>query len=264
MRSPKTALFLLLTIDPGTVPSSQADFSGSHTHSSLHPVSTYVDRHRLEPCESSHGNTYGNTVVEIGAAAQFGDRYTNLHIHIGDHSQSSEPEALTASTTIELIKEASEKLVHTISTIAGVPGARQHLTELQIELNSTSIVFSGLENFLRCTNSITPARAALIPVQDLVSIITQLALVCSELQVMLKQWREPQGTAEEAAVTKLQDRLQRHKLSLSLILQIIAWYEHLRLSCTKLTQLVAHNLRPNTLQLLYAVEPTGRSKKMST
>lgn len=184
------------------------------------------------------GNTYGNAVVESGATAQFGNRYTNLHIHIENNSSRSfRIENLTASAAVGVIKEASDKLIKIISSIINISEPASILTELQFELNSTSIIIAGLETFLRCTNQVALARAALIPVQDVISVMTQLVLVYSELQLIVQRWQGPQHSVrtilrkswmtDAAAVTKLQNRLQRHKLSLSLTLQIITWYAHI-------------------------------------
>lgn len=196
--------------------------------------------------DPSRGHTYGNTILESGAAAQFGDRYTNLHIHVtNNHSRSSRPDPLTASAAVRGIIVANEQLVKIISDVISIANASQILTDLQTELNSINIIVSGLENFLQRTNTVAPTRAALIPVQDVISIMTQLVLVYSELQVVVQQW---QGThqsilsrfstpwrANAAAITRLLNQLQRHKLSLSLVLQIISWYVPILLSYMRLT-----------------------------
>lgn len=190
--------------------------------------------------DPSRGHTYGNTILESGASAQLGDRITNLHINVANgYSRSSRPEPLTATAAVRGIIVANAQLVKIISSVISITSASPVLSDLQTELNSVNIIVSGLENFLLRTTAVTPARAALIPVQDVISVMTQLVLVYSELQVVIQQWQGTQQSilskfssswrANATAITRLLNQLQRHKLSLSLILQIISWYEAIQL-----------------------------------
>lgn len=198
------------------------------------------------------GHIYGDTILESGATAQFGDRYTNLHIHVvNNHTRSSGPEPLTAGAAVRGIIVANDQLVKIISSVVRIASTSHILTDLQAELNSITIIVSGLENFLQRTNVVAPARAALIPVQDVISVMTQLVLVYSELKVVVQQWQGTQqsflskfGTswrANAAVITRLLHQLQRHKLSLSLVLQIISWYEPILLTYMALIWAVARN-----------------------
>ena len=125
---------------------------------------------------------------------------------------------------------AGSQVISLINKFRDVP---QSLKDIEFEVKSLNIIISGLERFVERTASINPTRAALIPVQDVVTIITETVLVYSDLEGAVKSWssennfiartRSALGRGNAAAARRLVNQLQRHKTSLSLVLQIIQW-----------------------------------------
>lgn len=121
--------------------------------------------------------------------------------------------------------------VSLINKFGDVP---QSLKDIQFEVKSLNIIISGLEMFVERTSSISPTRAALIPVQDVVTIVTETVLVYNDLEGAVRSWssesnfiarrRSALGRGDASAARRVVNQLQRHKTSLSLILQIIQWW----------------------------------------
>jgi len=103
---------------------------------------------------------------------------------------------------------------------------------LLTEVNHVRIICTSLHRFLDRTQRLNPARAALIQLEDVVIILTQTVLVFSELETIVAplasqgrpSWWRLTWAWQETAALRLVNQLQRHKTSLSLVLQIIQWY----------------------------------------
>ena len=100
------------------------------------------------------------------------------------------------------------------------------------EVEHIRLVFRALQNFLDRAARISGARAALIQLEDVVVILTQTVLVFSELETMieplsnknkLSYFRRVTWTRTQPGVNRIVNQLQRHKTSLTLLLQIIQW-----------------------------------------
>ena len=137
---------------------------------------------------------------------------------------------LSVSASIVTLIAAGSKLV---SLIARIRDPSQSLIDIQTELASLRIVVNGLKSFVERTRNIDTARADLIPVQDVITVFTQIVLVHTEIEAFVKaragaasfsdRTREALGHGSAAAAKRLLEQLQRHKLSLSLVLQIVQW-----------------------------------------
>ena len=120
-----------------------------------------------------------------------------------------------------------------ISVINRIRDAPQSLKSIKSEVSSLNIIISGLQKFVEKTASIDHSRAALIPIQDVVTVVTETVLVYDQLGSALKSWsgdknlkaraKNALGRGDAAAAIRLLNQLQRHKISLSLVLQIIQW-----------------------------------------
>ncbi len=98
------------------------------------------------------------------------------------------------------------------------------------------MILSGLQTFIARSACLDTQRASLIQLEDVVAILTQTVLVFSELEPIVKSLssaRERGGVLElrdrawawqQSGALRLLGRLQQHKSSLSLVLQIIQWY----------------------------------------
>jgi hypothetical protein len=123
-----------------------------------------------------------------------------------------------------------------VSNILGqVRDAPESVSAVLTEVNHIKIVFTALQKFLDRSRRFAPQRAALIQLDDVVVILTQTVLVFSELETLvlpisvqgrLSQWQRLTWAWQQPAALRLVNQLQRHKASLSLILQIIQWSGH--------------------------------------
>lgn len=138
-----------------------------------------------------------------------------------------DPLSIIASITGIIM--AAGKVSNLLSQIKNAPTS---VANILAEVDHIKIVFTALNNFINRNGRIRGARAALIQLDDIVIILTQTVLVFSELETIvtplsskgkLSGWRRLNWSRQEAAAVRLVNQLQRHKTSLSLLLQIIIW-----------------------------------------
>lgn len=137
---------------------------------------------------------------------------------------------LSVSASVVALLAAGSQVVSLINNFRDAP---RNLKDIQIEVESLNIIIAGLQRFVEKTASINPNRAALIPVQDVITIVTQTVLVYGELEGVIKSWsgsrnlksrtKNAVGRGNAGAALRLVNQLQRHKSSLTLVLQIIQW-----------------------------------------
>lgn len=168
---------------------------------------------------------YTGTIVQDQATAHFGDSYTTYHIHAGrGQNGDAGPVSLTVRQSLTGLVTASTLAIETISQSKDAAPITQ---EIQSELTKLKIVITALETLVDRTYSVAPTRAALIPVQDVVTVLTQLILVFTELQDFLDQLTADSNfrlIKASSSAARLLQQLMRHQISLSLILQIIQWW----------------------------------------
>jgi hypothetical protein len=96
------------------------------------------------------------------------------------------------------------------------------------------MVFRALQSFVGRAKTVTRYRAALIQIEDCIVILTQTFVVFSELETLLPPLLDNSGwfggirrrinwSRQGRGVNRLVNQLQRHKTSLSLLLQVIQW-----------------------------------------
>lgn len=121
-----------------------------------------------------------------------------------------------------------------IDIIHRMTHASETLKEIQAELTTLRPVLSGLESFIEQTQSISSTRTILIPVQDVIAIFTQIVLVHTELEAFVQTRSNGISLGDrtrdalqrgDTGASRLLSQLQRHKMNLSILLQIIQWYE---------------------------------------
>lgn len=121
-----------------------------------------------------------------------------------------------------------------IDIIHRMTHASETLRDIQAELTTLRPVLSGLESFIEQTQSISSTRTILIPVQDVIAIFTQIVLVHTELEAFVQTRSNGISLADrtrdalqrgDTGASRLLSQLQRHKMNLSILLQIIQWYE---------------------------------------
>lgn len=141
----------------------------------------------------------------------------------------SNMEPLSVVASVTGILTAAAKISSVLTQIHDAPTT---ISALLTEVDHIKIVFTAFQNFLDRNAKVSGARAALIQLDDIIVILTQTVLVFSELQTLvaplssqkrLSGWQRLNWPRNEAAAMRLVNQLQRHKTSLTLLLQIIRW-----------------------------------------
>lgn len=138
----------------------------------------------------------------------------------------ADPLSITAS--IAGIITAAVKITVVLSDLSDAPN---HITDLSAEINNIRLVFRALQRLLDRPRSLSSQRATLIQLEDILVILTQTVLVFSELETIVTPltarrrlpWRKLSWSWQKSPTMRLVNQLQRHKASLTLVLQIIAW-----------------------------------------
>ena len=138
-----------------------------------------------------------------------------------------DPLSVTASITT--IITAAAQVSSLLSQVHGAPAS---LTAILTELEHIEIVFRALKNFIDRARVLNRQRAALLQIEHVTAILTQTVLVFGDLQTLMAPfspdppsrfgWRFS-WARHEPGISRLVNQLQRHKTSLSLLLQIIQW-----------------------------------------
>ena len=143
---------------------------------------------------------------------------------------------LSISASIVGILTAAAQVGALLGQIRDAP---ESVTAIVTEIEKVRLVFRALQWFIDNTRTVDSQRTALIPVEDLTEILTQTVLVFSELKTLMGPlsadggqpsviWRV-RWCLKESGIKRLVDQLQRHKTSLSLLLQVTQWYARFRL-----------------------------------
>ncbi|KAH8716779.1 hypothetical protein GQ44DRAFT_560180, partial [Phaeosphaeriaceae sp. PMI808] len=142
-----------------------------------------------------------------------------------------DPLSVTASIVgiLAAAGKIGELLNGTISTAKDAP---QVLTTLACEVREVQAVLPSLQILLINLSSAQPHRAAMIQLDQLIVTLTEAALTMSDLEKGIAPFIVPPGskvpvrvrlrwTRAEGNCTKIVERLQRHKASMSLMLNIL-------------------------------------------
>ena len=120
------------------------------------------------------------------------------------------------------------------SIISSTRDSPRVLQDALTEVKHVEISVRSLERYLLHLGSINPRRAAMIQVDELIVTLTDTLLTFCDLEKFLNLLADPKllGALRNAVtwlsrVTEIDGylvKLQRHKLSLTLMLSIIQWY----------------------------------------
>ncbi|KEF62986.1 uncharacterized protein A1O9_00961, partial [Exophiala aquamarina CBS 119918] len=136
---------------------------------------------------------------------------------------------INLSASVTGLLTAGTHLANLIKRLTNPPHA---LKEIESELPTLRIIISALGKFVERTKDVSATRASLIPLQDVIVIFTQIVLVHTELEGFVKTRSSnssltPQTTEifdqDDLVAERLLRQVQRHKHSLSLVLDIIRW-----------------------------------------
>jgi hypothetical protein len=143
-----------------------------------------------------------------------------------------DPLSILASVTGLLLAAGtvSSTLVTIRSILKDVP---QSVNQIASEINDLTGSFSAVQKFLLGLASAPRRRIALIQLDQLVATLTEAVLAFSELEALVAPFTAKPTIAtvdrvkwslKESEITPILHRLQRHKSSLSLMLNIVQWY----------------------------------------
>lgn len=145
-----------------------------------------------------------------------------------------DPLSVTASIVgiLAAAGKISELLHFVVSTAKEAPGV---VTALIVEINDVRAAVQSLQGLLEDIPLAPPRRTALIQLDQLIVTLTESVLTFSELESIVAPLVVPKGetftlrarlkwTRVESNCTRIVEKLQRHKTSISLMLNILQWY----------------------------------------
>jgi len=141
----------------------------------------------------------------------------------------SEMDPLQVTSSITGIIAAATQVSNLLGQIKDAPAS---ITAVLTEVDHIKIIFLALQRFLDKATRLLGGRAALIQLEDVVVVLTQTVLVFSDLESLVSPISNGKRTSYPARLTwtRIQGRvmglvnqLQRHKISLTLLLQIVQW-----------------------------------------
>jgi hypothetical protein len=136
---------------------------------------------------------------------------------------------LNVTSSITGIIAAATQVSNLLGQIIDAPAS---ITAVLTEVDHIRIIFLALQKFLDKATRLSGGRAALIQLEDVVVVLTQTVLVFSELELLVSPISNGKKTSYlvrftwariQDGVMRLVNQLQRHKTSLTLLLQIIHW-----------------------------------------
>ncbi|KAK4642554.1 hypothetical protein QC761_509920 [Podospora bellae-mahoneyi] len=136
----------------------------------------------------------------------------------------ADPLSITASI-VGIVAAASKVL----SLLGDITDAPRSIADLLNEVYDLRLIFCNLQSFIDRTRQFDPSRLALIQLGDLVAILTRTVIAFSKLESIvrplcdrekLSTWQLLSWRWQQTAALRVLTQLQRHKISLSLMLQI--------------------------------------------
>ena len=152
----------------------------------------------------------------------------------------SDPLSIAASVAglIGITQQIAGKAGELYNSVKDAP---ESVRKIQEEMDEMNIIFCQVRLLLGGTTQANPSRLNMISIHQLSTTLSGCVLLCSRLDVKLDEVSGLRGTGTqkkkielmkekikwtrwtEAAAGEIIEDLQRHKLSLSLMLSIIQW-----------------------------------------
>jgi hypothetical protein len=121
-----------------------------------------------------------------------------------------------------------------VATLLGkIKDAPKSISDVLTEVDDIKLIFSAFQEFIKKATKMRGGRSAMIQIDDIVVMLTRTVLVFSELETLVSPLSKENNSylnrvtwmRVEPGVIRLVNQLQRQKTSLTLLLQIIQWYE---------------------------------------
>jgi hypothetical protein len=136
---------------------------------------------------------------------------------------------LQVTSSITGIIAAATQVSNLLGQIKDAPAS---IIAVLTEVDHIKNNFLALQRFLDKATRLSGGRAALIQLEDVVVVLTRTVLVFSDLESLVSPISNGKKTSYPARLTwtriqgrvmRLVNQLQRHKISLTLLLQIVQW-----------------------------------------
>jgi hypothetical protein len=138
-----------------------------------------------------------------------------------------------ATSLVGLLGSAGRVVVLLLAVKKSIGEAPRMMNQMVSQVRELEICLSAVQSFLLGINSAPRRRISMIRVEQLVAILTEAVLTFSELEVLVTSIAKDKGRLpvtsrlttlwKEDVVTSIMLRLERHKSSLSLMLNIAQW-----------------------------------------
>jgi hypothetical protein len=138
-----------------------------------------------------------------------------------------------ATSLVGLLGSAGRVVVLLLAVKKSIGEAPQMMNQMVSQVRELEICLFAVQSFLLGINSAPRRRISMIRVEQLVAILTEAVLTFSELEALVTSIAKDKGRLpitsrlttlwKEDVVTSIMLRLERHKSSLSLMLNIAQW-----------------------------------------
>jgi len=138
-----------------------------------------------------------------------------------------------ATSLVGLLGSAGKVMALLVTVKKSISEAPQLMDQMIAQVRELEISLSAVQSFLRGISSAPRGRISMIRVEQLVAILTEAVLTFSELEALVTSIAKDKGRLpimsrlntlwKEDVVTNILLRLERHKSSLSLMLNIAQW-----------------------------------------
>lgn len=142
---------------------------------------------------------------------------------------------LTVATGVVGLLTGASKLIQTLHHLGDtIKEARKDASAAAIELSNITVVVGGLQTYVFGQVQASPQRLQLITVEHITATLTGCIVTFSELDTILKSlhtasgmgaWDRTKWLLEKEHVGQLVQRMQNHKLTFTMMLNILQWYE---------------------------------------
>jgi hypothetical protein len=146
---------------------------------------------------------------------------------------SSNMDSINVMTSLAgLLGSAGKVVVLMLAVKKSISEAPQLMDQMLAQVKELEISFSAVQSFLLGIRSAQKTRISMIRVEQIVATLTEAVLTFSELEALITSISEDDGVPlktrlmfhwKQDIVASIMVRLERHKSSLSLLLNIVQW-----------------------------------------
>lgn len=140
---------------------------------------------------------------------------------------------LSIAASVAGLLSLSGSLYNRISTFTDrVQYASQSAFALRLSVSEVRLALTSVSGLIESFINISPERRAMVQLDDLIMCLTQLVLVFDELErlvgtwpedIQLSLWQRWRFSGQDEKMMRLSLRIQQHKTSIGLILNVLQW-----------------------------------------